>query len=1068
MVGDSSRLGSGGSTGASAVGAAAVGTPEESAPPPGPLLAPPHLLRMILDTAPIAVWALDAQGRVLYMDGRALEALGGALEGSVGRHLTDYFPGNEALAAIVRRGISGEAFTFEVEEGGRHWRAQYTPIKDSAGRLRAALGVAVNVTEQVLAQRRDRAAHERLELIFRATADNIWDWDIGTGRVHRSNPRSVVGVAARPRAGGAGGAPEAHIDDWKASLHPEDAPRVLAALDAHLTRRTPYDVEYRILGEDGRYRWMHGRGQAVWDASGKPVRMVGAMTDVDDRRTAEEALRRSEEAHRTVLEATRTGYVVLDAHGRVADANAEYVRLTGREGLGAVVGRSPADWTAPHDAQRHAHELKAAMASGRATKLDVDYARPDGSVVPVEVNARVVGEGAARRTIALCRDVTEERRTAAALAQLTRRQALIFRHSPLGLIEWNLDFTVREWNPAAEQIFGWTRAEAIGAHGRLILVPELIPEISRIWDALSHARGGERSRNENMTRDGRRVLCEWYNAPIVGEGGEVLGVASLVQDVTRQARDQAELARREAELRLVASAVPALIAFVDKHGRYQYANDVYRSWLGLDPAAMRGRTVAEVYGQRTYDELAPSINAVLAGSTVRLSRTFTRIDGARRELDATFVPQFEAGGGGGVEGYCVLGVDATDRNQAERELALYRDRLETLVEERTAQLEASGERLRRAERLAALGTLAAGLGHDINNMLLPIRCGVDALAGALRKANGAGEEGAAPIRHALDMLAQLSTDLLTLASTPDDASLTPPPLDLAEWWAQSATVVSAAVPSSIAMVVSIPRGLPKVAVGPAQLSRAVLNLLHNAADALADRGSPNPVMPLSPARITLTARAAGEGRVVVIVDDNGPGMDEEVLRHAPEPFFTTKRRTLSTGLGLALVHGVAQAAGGSVDIRSAPGRGTTVTLTLPAAGGAVGGGSARGTAPAPAREKALAAGVPERAPAAAAKVETRVAHLTVGDERLSAFLEAFLTARGLRVVRGHPRGLPEEQVWVTDREKPHLRAAQRMREHLLDRVVLVLGPPDVAWDNLAVRFVENPTNLEGLAWALDR
>ena len=115
------------------------------------------------------------------------------------------------------------------------------------------------------------------------------------------------------------------------------------------------------------------------------------------------------------------------------------------------------------------------------------------------------------------------------------RLKLHFDQTPLGIIEWNKDFTVIRWNPAAEKIFGYSVAEATGIKGDALLVSENAKEtIKKVWHQLLNREGGTRSTNLNITKDGKQILCDWYNTPLINDNGEVIGVSSLVNDITQQ------------------------------------------------------------------------------------------------------------------------------------------------------------------------------------------------------------------------------------------------------------------------------------------------------------------------------------------------------------------------------------------------------------------------------------------------------------------------------------------------------------------------------------------------------
>jgi PAS domain S-box-containing protein len=119
------------------------------------------------------------------------------------------------------------------------------------------------------------------------------------------------------------------------------------------------------------------------------------------------------------------------------------------------------------------------------------------------------------------------------------RLKLHFDQTPLGIIEWDKDFTVIRWNPAAEKIFGYSAEEATGIKGNDLLLAENAKEtIEQVWHELLNREGGTRSTNLNITKEGKQILCDWYNTPLINDNGEVIGVSSLVNDITQQDKTQ--------------------------------------------------------------------------------------------------------------------------------------------------------------------------------------------------------------------------------------------------------------------------------------------------------------------------------------------------------------------------------------------------------------------------------------------------------------------------------------------------------------------------------------------------
>jgi PAS domain S-box-containing protein len=314
-------------------------------------------------------------------------------------------------------------------------------------------------------------------------------------------------------------------------------------------------------------------------------------------------------------------------------------------------------------------------------------------------------------------------------------------------------------------------------------------------------------------------------------------------------------------------------------------------------------------------------------------------------LHHRLIPEFDAQG----QVTTILGVteDVTERKALESELTKHRDNLEHLIEQRTDELRESHDQIRMADRMASIGTLAAGLGHDMNNVLLPIRAflvAADAAAGS--KSGPEFHSAMQQITRSVDYLQQLADGLHYLASNPDTEESEESTTDLLHWWAETGPLLSQAIPAHIRVDVDLsglsPQGTSRksprsrlASIAPHQLTQAVLNLLTNAVAAFPEAKQ----LSADPPTIRLVARYEGilanggsQRRLLVSVSDNGAGMTPDVKRRAFEMFFTTRPRGMGTGLGLPLVARVVRNAGGRVDVESSLGKGTTVTLELQSSG----------------------------------------------------------------------------------------------------------------------------------------
>jgi signal transduction histidine kinase len=252
------------------------------------------------------------------------------------------------------------------------------------------------------------------------------------------------------------------------------------------------------------------------------------------------------------------------------------------------------------------------------------------------------------------------------------------------------------------------------------------------------------------------------------------------------------------------------------------------------------------------------------------------------------------------------------------------------VEERNAALEANLAELRderqlrlRNERLASVGRLAAGVAHEINSPLTAVIANLALVSEELTRAEPpdvpALLEMVADAREAAERVRTVVRDLKSF-SRADDESLGP--VDVKRTIESSVNIVYNEIRHCARLVKDLEE-TREVLGNEARLGQVVVNLLLNAAQAI-------PSGAVHRNQIRIVCREAGE-RVVVEVQDTGTGMSAEVCERIFEPFFTTKPVGVGTGLGMAICHGIVTGYGGDIRVRSEPGKGTTVTVSLPVA-----------------------------------------------------------------------------------------------------------------------------------------
>jgi PAS domain S-box-containing protein len=203
----------------------------------------------------------------------------------------------------------------------------------------------------------------------------------------------------------------------------------------------------------------------------------------------------------------------------------------------------------------------------------------------------------------VCQRTAELEQQKEALVRSRQRLALHAQQTPLAMIEWDTDFRVVEWNSAAERIFGYTREEALGRDAPGMLVPESARgSVDALWQSLLSGTGSARLTNENTTRDGRTIVCNWYNTAIADEDGRAIGVVSLAEDITARRQAEAELHESRQRLADIIQFLPDATMVRDADGRIVAWNRAMEEMTGVKAEDILGKGNFEhalpFYGER--------------------------------------------------------------------------------------------------------------------------------------------------------------------------------------------------------------------------------------------------------------------------------------------------------------------------------------------------------------------------------------------------------------------------------------------------------------------------------------
>jgi PAS domain S-box-containing protein len=434
-------------------------------------------------------------------------------------------------------------------------------------------------------------------------------------------------------------------------------------------------------------------------------------------------------------------------------------------------------------------------------------------------------------------------------------------------------------------------------------------------------------RNFELSRlgiDGTERKISISGDPVFDSSGGFKGYRGVGADITERKRSEEAVKELGLEIALLLNSVGEGIYSVDLEGNATLINPAAAKLLGWRAEELLGKHIHGVIhhtkpdGSPYASEDCPAYKSFRSGQVQHVdNEVFWRKDGTSFAVDYTSTPILDENNSS--IGAIVVFNDITERAQAEAQ---------------RAQLEAQ---LRESQKMEAIGTLAGGIAHDFNNILATILGNVE-LTRQDVSTNLLALESLEEIRKAAararDLVQQILSFSRRQATKRDPIALTP----VVE---ESVRLLRATLAARLALDVRCDTDLPYALADVNQIKQILINLVTNAMQAMPSRPGRigirlDAVMldaALAEAQPVLRAMYEKRpGRALrLAVSDDGPGMDAATRGRIFEPFFTTKSVDEGTGLGLSVVHGIVQAHEGAIAVESAPGKGTTFTLYLPAA-----------------------------------------------------------------------------------------------------------------------------------------
>lgn len=458
---------------------------------------------------------------------------------------------------------------------------------------------------------------------------------------------------------------------------------------------------------------------------------------------------------------------------------------------------------------------------------------------------------------------------------------------------------ITNWNKGAERIKGYKAKEIVGKHFSVFYTPEdRAADLPRQALEIALKDSHFLAEGWRVRKGGTRFFASVVIDPIF-EKRKLVGFAKITRDITERQNALSDLLKSESQFKtLVGGVTDYALYMLDPTG-------IISNW-NAGGERIKGYSAEEIVGQhfsRFYTPIDQAAEKPARALRIAVETGHYEEDGWRVRKDGSFfwasvVIDPIHNDAGELIGFAKITRDISERKEAQEKLL------------------AVQRQLAESQKLDALGQLTGGVAHDFNNLLMIISGSIH----TIRK-DISGEKALRALQAidgASQRAASLTRQLLTFARR---QSVQPQSIRLSERLNGLRDVLSSGLGSTVSLRIDVPDDVWNIVVDPNEFGTALVNLVVNARDAMPEGGS-----------VIVSAKNLPEkSQVAISVEDTGVGIPDDVAAKVFDPFFTTKPVGKGTGLGLSQVHGFAHQAGGTVELKSLLGSGTTITICLPKA-----------------------------------------------------------------------------------------------------------------------------------------
>jgi PAS domain S-box-containing protein len=879
-----------------------------------------------------AICMLDPEGRVSSWNSGAELVLGYRAVDVIGEPLSQFYRPAERETGKPEQDLKTAASEGRFQE--EHWRLRagnvpfwahvdIRALRDEAGQLRGFTQVIRDVTERMRAQEALRKSEERYRRLVELCPDAII--------VVREGELAFVNSAA-VRLFGATEPEQLVSRPLLDFIHPDGRDAVEERLRRLIQResRAPWDdrapktptpfVEETIVRLDRTEVCVELGASRMTFQDEPAIQLI--VHDLSRQKQAAAALRESEARKTAILETSLDAIVGIDHRGIVREWNSAAERIFGYRRDEALGNRLESLIVPPAVTDRYlpglADYLMTGVGSLIGRPIEVLARRADGLEFPMELSLTQISHSDPPFYTAFMRDITDRKRAEDALRRSEARKSAILETARDAIVTIDSQGKIIEWNPAATEVFGYSRELAAGRTFNDLLTPTANEELARkgLPRYLQTGRGrllGQRMELMALRANGAEFPVE-LTITHIADGDQIV-FTSFIRDITDRRRTEEALRKSEERFRLLVEGVEDYaIYMLDTHGRVTTWNAGAERIFGFRAQEIIGRRFHRFYVADDAERKKPDQALAVATAEGRYQDEHFLVRKNGAQFWASFVITALRDDSGKLTGFSTIARDVTQRKNAEDEIRRLNAALERQVQDRTAELQAA---------YAEMEAFSYSISHDLRAPLIHIAGFVEMLKSDLGpKLDDRSRRHLETICNSTEHMGRMIADLLSMSRL-GRTEMHKIRLNLGEIVKDVQRELAAGLQNrSVTWAIG---GLPEVMADPILIRQALHHLMSNALKFTRTQQA---------ARIEIGTQP-GPAEDVIFIRDNGVGFD---LKYAGKLFGVFQRLHSAsefegTGIGLAKTRRIIQRHGGRIWAESAPNEGATFYFSLPHSAG---------------------------------------------------------------------------------------------------------------------------------------